>query len=118
MTFSIGDLKFKDSCQFLAEKLENLVKGLKTEEEELSEAELMNGSTVHDIYEKFHNMKKEFKTRRQLELICQKGFYPYEWVDGDDKFKHEGLPPRKKVLLKIELGGDFGERKQTRTGGV
>ena len=31
MTFSIGDLKFKDSCQFLAEKLENLVKGLKTE---------------------------------------------------------------------------------------
>ena len=44
MTFSIGDLKFKDSCQFLAEKLENLVKGLKTEED--------------DIYENFHNMKK------------------------------------------------------------
>ena len=29
MTFSIGDLKFKDSMQLMAESLENLVKALK-----------------------------------------------------------------------------------------
>ena len=91
MTFSIGDLKFKDSCQFLAENLETLVKGLKTDGE--------------DKYENLHNMKKEFKTQRQLELICQKGVYPYEWVDGDDKFKHEGLPPRKDFYSKLKLEG-------------
>jgi hypothetical protein len=24
--------------------------------------------------------------------LCRKGFYPYEWVDNDDKLNHEGLP--------------------------
>ena len=91
MTFSIGDLKFKDSCQFLAFSLETLVKGLKTEGE--------------DKFENFHNMKREFKTQRQLELVCKKGVYPYEWVDGDDKFKHEGLPPRKDFYSKLKLEG-------------
>ncbi len=38
--------------------------------------------------------EKEIKTQRQLELVCQKGVYPYEWVDGEEKFESVGLPPR------------------------
>ena len=56
MTFSIGDLKFKDSFQFMASSLEKLVEGLKHE-------------TGNDKLEHFHSMRKEFKTPRQLELI-------------------------------------------------
>ena len=33
------------------------------------------------------------------------GVYPYEWVDSDDKFKHEGLPPRKDFYSKLKLEG-------------
>ena len=29
-----------------------------------------------------------------LDLLCQKGFYPYEWVDNVEKLNHAGLPPK------------------------
>ena len=57
MTFSIGELKFIDSIQFMADSLEKLTESLKTP-----------GS---DPYSKFHNMKTNF-TKEQLKLICQK----------------------------------------------
>jgi hypothetical protein len=27
-----------------------------------------------------------------LDLLCRKGFYPYEWFDDNDKFNYNGLP--------------------------
>ena len=48
-------------------------------------------------------MKQEFETPRHLELICQKGVYPYEWVDGEEQFKREGLPPREAFYSKLKL---------------
>ena len=27
-------------------------------------------------------------------MLCQKGFYPYEWVDSDENVNHVGLPNR------------------------
>ena len=38
-----------------------------------------------DKYEMFENMKKHFNDD-ELKLVCQKGFYPYEFMDGLDKF--------------------------------
>ena len=29
----------------------------------------------------------------ELELLCQKGYYPYEWVNDVQKLNHIGLPP-------------------------
>ena len=29
-----------------------------------------------------------------IELICRRGFYPYEWVDSHDTRKYEGLQPK------------------------
>ena len=40
-----------------------------------------------------------------MKLICQKGVYTYEWVDGDDKFKYEGLPPRKEFCSQLQING-------------
>ena len=31
----------------------------------------------------------------QLEMLCQKGFYPYEWFDNVKKFEFQGLPKAK-----------------------
>ena len=30
-------------------------------------------------------------------IMSERGFYPYEWVDSDDKLKHVRLPNRKVV---------------------
>ena len=80
MSFNIGNLRFIDSFQFMASSLENLVANLYVDEP--------------DKYKNFDNMKKYYKGEA-LELLCRKGFYPYEWVDSDDKLNHTGLPERK-----------------------
>ena len=28
-----------------------------------------------------------------MDLLCQKGHYPYEWVDNISKLDYDGLPP-------------------------
>jgi hypothetical protein len=76
MSFGIGNLKFIDSLQFMASSLEKLVENLYDK---------------NDKYNNFNHMKKYYNN--ELDLLCQKGFYPYEWVDNVDKLNHEGLPP-------------------------
>ena len=29
-----------------------------------------------------------------MDLLCRKGYYPYEWVDSDDKLNYIGLPEK------------------------
>ena len=76
MSFNIGSLKFIDSFQFMASSFEKLVVNLCDEK---------------DKYINFNNMKKYYSD--DINLLCQKGFYPYEWVDSDDKLNYIGLPP-------------------------
>ena len=79
MTFGVGDVKFIDSFQFMASSLETLAENLITKSK--------------DEYEMFENMKKHFNAD-ELKLVCQKGFYPYEFMDGLDKFEYPTLPPK------------------------
>ncbi|MFM7987218.1 MAG: DNA polymerase, partial [Candidatus Fonsibacter sp.] len=37
-----------------------------------------------------------------MELLCQKGYYPYEWVNGVDKLDHKGLPPKDFFYLSLK----------------
>jgi hypothetical protein len=76
MSFGIGNLKFIDSLQFMASSLEKLVENLYDKK---------------DKYTNFNHMKKYYNN--ELDLLCQKGFYPYEWVDSVEKLNHDGLPP-------------------------
>ncbi len=87
MTFSIGDLTSKDSNQFMKDSLANLADSLI--------------SKKGDEYQNFTNMKKQF-TESEMNLICQTWGYPYEWVDDNEKFKHEGLPSRNDFFFKIK----------------
>ena len=36
-----------------------------------------------------------------MDLLCRKGFYPYEWVDSEAKLTHDGLPSRDKFYSKL-----------------
>ena len=74
MSFDIGNLTFIDSIEFMASSLEKLVE------------HLHNDDPVTK-YDNFHLMKKEFGD--DISLVCQKGFYPYEWMDNTDKFDQE-----------------------------
>ena len=67
------DIVFKDSLKFLASSLEALVNNLTKED--------------------FKNLHKYF-TPKQAEILKQKGFYPYEYMDSEEKFNDTKPPPR------------------------
>ena len=79
MSITIGSIRFIDSYQFMKESLSKLTENLYEE----------NGN---DKYINFPNMKTFYNGN--LPLLCQKGYYPYEWFDDESKFDHVGLPPR------------------------
>lgn len=85
MSFSIGNLKFIDSLQFLPSSLEKLVENL---------------YDTDDKYKNFNFIKKEYPDH--YKLLCQKGFYPYEWVNSQDKLNYKGLPPKEEFYSNLK----------------
>ena len=75
---------FKDSLKFMRSSIEALVNNLPK-----------NG---------FKNISKYFKPE-QVELIKQKGFYPYEFMDKLEKFNDTKLPPREAFYSKLSGKG-------------
>ena len=75
MKFFLGkNLIFIDSMQFMNSKLDKLVKNLSDED--------------------FKYLVKEFGSEN-LELLKQKGAYPYEYMNNLEKCKEKKLPARK-----------------------
>ena len=75
---------FKDSLKFMSSSLEALVKNLPKDA--------------------FINLLKYF-TAEQAELIKQKGFYPYEYIDSIEKFNDTKPPPREAFYSKLSGRG-------------
>jgi hypothetical protein len=73
MTFSLGQLQFIDSLQFMNSSLDKLVANLQTEN-------LVITSQSH--------------TDTELVLLRRKGVYPYEYVDSFERFDEARLPPK------------------------
>ena len=71
---------FKDSLKFMSSSLGALVNNLPKDA--------------------FKNLLKNY-TPKQAELLKQKGFYPYEYMDSVEKFKDKKLPPRKAFYSKL-----------------
>ena len=85
-----GDhIQFKDSLQFLPDSLERLVENLKS-----------------DTVDKFTHLKSSFPkaTLKQLALLQQKGIYPYDWMNNEEKLKQDQLPTQEEFdsLLRNE----------------
>ena len=71
---------FKDSLKFMRSSIEALANNLPK-----------NG---------FKNISKYFKPE-QVELIKQKGFYPYEYIDKEEKFNDTKPPPQEAFYSKL-----------------
>ena len=75
MAFFVGkNLVFIDSMQFMNSSLDKLVKNLSDED--------------------FKYLVEEFGSRN-LEILKQKGGYPYEYMNSFERFNEEKLPARK-----------------------
>jgi len=77
ISFSLGNLRFIDSFQFMSQSLETLT-------ENLAQEGLLN----------FKHFSDEFTDKTQVELLLRKGVYPYEYVDNETKFRETLLPPK------------------------
>ena len=80
MTFSIGQLQFIDSLQFMNSSLDRLSTNLQTEDL------VMTSSGVSDS---------------ELTLLRRKGVYPYEYVDSYERFDEIKLPPQESFYSKL-----------------
>ena len=78
------DIVFKDSLKFMSSSLGALVNNLPKDA--------------------FKNLLKYF-TPKQAEILKQKGFYPYEYMDSEEKFKDTKLPPQEAFYSKLSGRG-------------
>ena len=88
ISFQIGCLRFLDSYQFLNCSLETLAANM------LSEGD-----------EKFVHTKRHFKDPEMIKLMQKKGTYPYEFMDGPEKFDLHHLPPQSAFYSKLYDSG-------------
>ena len=77
IAFSMDNLKFVDSYQFMGASLEKLVANLSAEGKD-----------------KFQYMTSHFKNDEQQDLLLRKGVYPYDYVDEPSKFSDTQLPTK------------------------
>ena len=75
---------FKDSLKFMSSSLGALVNNLPKDA--------------------FKNLLKYF-TPEQAEILKQKGFYPYEYMDSEEKFNDTKIPPREAFYSKLSGKG-------------
>ena len=78
------DIVFKDSLKLMSSSLGALVNNLPKDA--------------------FINLNKYY-TPEEAELIKQKGFYPYEYMDSEEKFNDTKIPPRKAFYSKLSGRG-------------
>ena len=90
------DIVFKDSLKFMSSSLEALVNNLPKDA--------------------FKNLIKYF-TPKQAEILKQKGFYPYEYMDSEEKFNDTKLPPREAFYSKLS-GKGITEKDYEHAGNV
>ena len=85
------NLLFIDSMQFMNSSLDKLVKNLSDED--------------------FKYLIEEFNSKN-LDLLKQKGNYPYEYMNSFERFKGKKLPARKYFFISTKKGkiGDDGKK--------
>ena len=83
ISFSLGNLRFIDSVNFLLSSLDKLVKGS----------------------DEFTIMKKLMPEENKRQLLLRKGIYPYEYMDSFEKFGEIKLPEKGKFYSSLSGKG-------------
>ncbi|MEW8545679.1 MAG: DNA polymerase, partial [Candidatus Thiodiazotropha sp.] len=78
ISFSLGNLRFLDSFQFLSSSLECLTENLKA-----------NGGMKN-----FKYFFSEFSDKKMAELLLRKNVYPYDYMNDESRFLETTLPPK------------------------
>ena len=94
ITFSFGCLQFKDSFSFLSASLDKLVKLNKYENNEK-----MKDWQNHFRYTQFNPY---IKNTTDLDLLTDKGVYPYDYMNSFDRFGEEQLPSKKDFYSQLQ----------------
>ena len=93
ITFGFKNLCFKDSFSFLSSSLDKLVKLSKYEDDKRRENWKNNFRySVRNPY---------VKTDEDLDLLTDKGIYPYDYFDSFDRFTERNLPPKEAFYSKL-----------------
>ena len=86
ITFSFGSLQFKDSFSFLSSSLDKLIKLNKYDNDRK-----LDNWTEHF---KFTNRNPYVKDNYDLDLLTEKGVYPYDYMTDVSKFDETALPSK------------------------
>ena len=93
VTFELKQLQFKDSFSFLSSSLDKLVKLTKYEGNEKR--------TNWQENFKYSRTSKYIKSDECLDLLTDKGVYPYDYFDNFNKFNEKELPPIEEFYSKL-----------------
>ena len=88
ISFSLGQLKFIDTYQFMGASLQKLVTNLAAEGKD-----------------KFQNMMAHVQNSEQQDLLLRKGVYPYDYVDDASKFANTQLPAKEDFYSQLQEEG-------------
>jgi hypothetical protein len=86
ISFQYGCIRFLDSYRFFANSLENVAKSLPEEAFKLTRRFLVSS---------------ELNDTEALQLLRQKGIYPYDWVQSQNNFNETELPPKEAFYSKL-----------------
>ena len=83
ITFSLGKLRFIDSCQHLLTELEKLV--------------------ASKSKNSFHITERYLQDEEKLKLLLRKGVCPYEYMDAFERFNETSLPPKEAFYSTLKM---------------
>ena len=84
------EIRFLDTIAFMNSSIESLVSNLRK-----------GCNTPRLLRSAFPNSAKHFTDDEQLELMTQKGIYPYDFIDSYDKLNVKTLPSREAFYSKL-----------------
>ena len=97
ITFGFDHLLFKDSFSFLSSSLDKLVKMNKYIEIDGVDQLLENWKD----HFKFSSRSKYVQNDHDLNLLTEKGIYPYDYIDNWDRFDEKELPPKESFYSEL-----------------
>ena len=121
ISFSYDHLKFLDSASFLAASVETLVSNLYDERRDTKDGKHLTKSDFESKYNKsggkewkeqkhtavahgkhkFQHTLHHCKRKKHVDMMMQKGIYPYDYMDDWKRFDEARLPPKDKFYSKL-----------------
>ena len=116
INIGFDSLSVKDSFSFITaslEKLESMTKYDNTDEKERSKWVLRDNWQSNFRYS---SKKDIIKTEKRLDLLTEKGVYPYDYMNAFDKFNDEQLPSKEQLYSRLTeediTNDDYTKAKQ------